>query len=461
METKTVLQIILVNIGSNYLYLKKNQDDYLNSFFDLYSQFYRPELNEKEVDNFKNFLTDLIDSVKVPLIFYSAEDPSLKSTKVQFNKFLLKVSDFIILMLQRSNLNNLECDEFLVTKVLKFVSSYSSDISKHWANIESTAKVNEFFAQFMSKLNFPKNLKDSNSIKKFLYKKNIKCILENEIKPYFLNKKKSNVNMTSYSNLNLIKKGNLFLEGELIKPAKLTYKEENDIISSNFELPWKSEKVEVVSILSEVLKNVEFPTFQPLLHLLIPPVLNLLDDYQMENKLIGNVLLNHVFIKNINEVDFRVCGVGPIFLKTLEIHLTFHDSPKLISAAVNNLIELNEMQEVKSSLSFYSRIEEIMRLIIRGLIFNKGGKVAITLELVELSCDVISFHWGDVNSQLAAIELISDLIKYCHPRIASNRGIILKTIGKSWSFSDERAKADFDYMKNMNKGEFKLLFEES
>ncbi|KAJ3390376.1 hypothetical protein HDU92_000531 [Lobulomyces angularis] len=53
--------------------LKKNQDDYLNSFFDLYSQFYRPELNEKEVDNFKNFLTDLIDSVKVPLIFYSAE----------------------------------------------------------------------------------------------------------------------------------------------------------------------------------------------------------------------------------------------------------------------------------------------------------------------------------------------------------------------------------------------------
>ncbi|KAJ3390377.1 hypothetical protein HDU92_000532 [Lobulomyces angularis] len=289
--------------------------------------------------------------------------------------------------------------------------------------------------------------------------------------------------MTSYSNLNLIKKGNLFLEGELIKPAKLTYKEENDIISSNFELPWKSEKVEVVSILSEVLKNVEFPTFQPLLHLLIPPVLNLLDDYQMENKLIGNVLLNHVFIKNINEVDFRVCGVGPIFLKTLEIHLTFHDSPKLISAAVNNLIELNEMQEVKSSLSFYSRIEEIMRLIIRGLIFNKGGKVAITLtflksatilvnklklasvmfldELVELSCDVISFHWGDVNSQLAAIELISDLIKYCHPRIASNRGIILKTIGKSWSFSDERAKADFDYMKNMNKGEFKLLFEES
>lgn len=215
---------------------------------------------------------------------------------------------------------------------------------------------------------------------------------------------------------------------------------------------WKKDQ-NTVQILSNFITACQFPNFSPLVHLLIPPISTLLEDYEIENKQIGLLLLKHTFIENIPLADVRKCGIVPSFVTSIQIQLTFHDSPALIAAACDILPLLIPISHIPSSKPYLALSEQIMQSLIHGLVMSRGGshvnqacflrsaeKIAdvmglLTVKYLQIlmshACVVIA-EGGDYKVIEAAVELILALIRNAWPRIAGCAGMVLRDVGKCW-----------------------------
>jgi hypothetical protein len=81
------------------------------------------------------------------------------------------------------------------------------------------------------------------------------------------------------------------------------------------EQPWKSVKVDCVEILEWILYHIKFPDVAPIQHLILPPILTMIDDYDPIYKTRGIKLMEHTLINNSTPNDLRRTGLGDVLFQ--------------------------------------------------------------------------------------------------------------------------------------------------
>ncbi|KAJ3083140.1 hypothetical protein HK102_001233 [Quaeritorhiza haematococci] len=271
-------------------------------------------------------------------------------------------------------------------------------------------------------------------------------ILETEILPYF-RKRHSKLGRTQMEVVQKAKRG-IALEGVGADEAGRSGSGGGERENHDFEFyedqPWKYESADCVPLHLWVLEKCQFPAFNNIQHLFVPPLLTLLDDYDVHYKMIGVRLLEHVVIRNCTENDVRVTGIGGVFCESLTVATTFHSAPSLVHTSLSALISLSVMMEVSESAAYYKRLEALMAsVVVRGLRMSRGGKSelveafldgAITLTekmglvtvkflktLVAFACEILDFGGTEIKTQIKAAKLVRMLMRCCWPRYTETR----------------------------------------
>ncbi|KAI8998203.1 hypothetical protein BC832DRAFT_122207 [Gaertneriomyces semiglobifer] len=215
--------------------------------------------------------------------------------------------------------------------------------------------------------------------------------------------------------------------------------------------PWKRHGV--VAIFRFTLHNTRHPDFAPIQHLVFPAVLTLIDDYQPEYKLAGVRLARHI-AENSREMDLRASGFGQVLFEALLPLLTYNEQPDLVSEALEGLVQLIPMIEVRNSEPYHAKVERLAESILRGLAFAVVGSVAIiraflraipgvasmmgilTIKWLQpflgASCDILRLHQGDLPTQILAARSVEAVVQEGWPRINAYRGIILRSVAETW-----------------------------
>ena len=151
-----------------------------------------------------------------------------------------------------------------------------------------------------------------------------------------------------------------------VKPFFVRTKGSNGIFDPPMELEvdqgWKND--EILQILGETLNRIHKSDFGSVQHLLFPPVITLIQDYEIKYKIMGIDLLRIVIGK---AQDLGKTGLTELFLKDLNSCLTYHSNPELVQVSLDLMLDLIEI---------YCSTDELEKAmndgIVRGLVYSLG-----------------------------------------------------------------------------------------
>ncbi|CEI96995.1 hypothetical protein RMCBS344292_11138 [Rhizopus microsporus] len=215
---------------------------------------------------------------------------------------------------------------------------------------------------------------------------------------------------------------------------------------------WKSDHH--VDILYWIIKKADPLKLEENLNLLIPPVLIVLDDYDIQYRTKG-VSLVHVMITRMNSAGIIKNNLDNVFLEVVIVGL---DAP-LVEATYPCIIDLIAYtKQGQSRCDLYERV--MTEGILTGLL-HAGEKIRflpILLQPIprlfeELGASSVQYLKGIIPSlcqslstvpyndslemrrinKLAAHGLIA-VIRECWPRISTYEGIIMSSVAKCWSY---------------------------
>ncbi|KAI9094557.1 hypothetical protein DFS34DRAFT_233293 [Phlyctochytrium arcticum] len=306
-------------------------------------------------------------------------------------------------------------------------AAFLGDTSQKWSTSSSIASANAIISHIASK---------SKTKRSLLASRYAERILTEEIKPHFSHRKVDDT-------------GHRVDEIPTVRAQHIGAGEEYE------RQPWKVLKPDCVPILHWVVTNLEHGQIGPIQHLLFPPLLQLLDDYEQPYKMIGLNLFRHAIIECSAPMDIRRTGLGDVFFSTLLPYLTYHENPPLVQEALDCIIDLIPVIEVKDSQPFHKRLEDLCYDgICRNLTFAIGGNVKIIRALVGAipkvahmmgimsiqflstllgpSCEILELHQHDLETQIVCCNAIIGMMKSCYPRVPAYRGVVLAAIAKAW-----------------------------
>ncbi|KAJ3295129.1 hypothetical protein HK104_002988 [Borealophlyctis nickersoniae] len=361
----------------------------------------------------KMLLDTLSKRTQIPTLFVNdlkeATDSKVFSEAQSFKMQALaelRLMNLVILRVDVNDRPNLNDD--MTYDILLTCASFLGDDEGRWAFPETQAAANALLQTLLTGITTsdPQITSISHLVTRFLPR-----ILEQDIKPYF---RHPNVDETGHRASAMRRK----------VPQKTDFYEDQ---------PWKVEKVDCVEIFQWSVRQVKSPHFGPIQHLLIPPILTLLDDFEERYKHRGVHLLRHVVVENSAPADIRRTGLGDVFFETLCRCLTFHRDPVLIKDTLSCIIDLVPVIEVKESQGYYAKLETILETgVLKGLQMSLGGKVRIVQPTLGSMCELLQEHRGDIPTQLAASEAIIRIVETCWPRVPVYRGLVLKSVAEAW-----------------------------
>ncbi|PPQ68581.1 hypothetical protein CVT25_005424 [Psilocybe cyanescens] len=227
---------------------------------------------------------------------------------------------------------------------------------------------------------------------------------------------------------------------------------------------WK-EYPGVEKIILWCVSGIQENAYETMWHLLIPPIMTLLDDYEARNKLHGVVIVQQMLL-SVQKDLLRRTGVDGLLRQSLKTSLSYLQSPEtpqLLKRAIEasvclTLLTTSTSQGTKPS---PNRFNELSSLLGEGIISgiwiyaeDKPDAVNATFEalpslLNALSIGSIRFmkplipqltHTliprplveSDIKMQLSAIRVLDTLLDVCKPRIEPWKETILNAIGRCW-----------------------------
>ncbi|KAH9479561.1 hypothetical protein JR316_0008156 [Psilocybe cubensis] len=230
------------------------------------------------------------------------------------------------------------------------------------------------------------------------------------------------------------------------------------------EQKWK-EYPGVEKIVLWCISGLQENVYETMWHLLIPPVMTLLDDFEARNKLHGVIIVRQM-LSNVPKVLLRRTGVDGLLrqsLKTSLSHLQSPETPRLLKLAIETSVSLTLLTTSPSPGGKPSpdRFNELSSLLGEGIITgiwlyaeDKPDAVNATFEalpflLKELGIGSIRFMKPlipqlthtliprplvepDTTMQLSAIKVLYTLLDVCEPRIEPWKETILNAIGRCW-----------------------------
>ncbi|KNZ73664.1 hypothetical protein J132_10465 [Termitomyces sp. J132] len=216
----------------------------------------------------------------------------------------------------------------------------------------------------------------------------------------------------------------------------------------------------VVNLVSWCIRHVHRDWYETLWHLVIPPVMALLDDFEAHNKLRGVGIVSEM-LREVPSQLLRRTGVDGLIrssLNTCLTHLNDTETPQLIEAAVDAYLTLTLLTtEVGSSEQFDQLCALLGEGVIRGIWLYASDrpdvvlaslralppllrtlkignarflKVLITQLLHPLKTNVASPWLDDI--QIASLRLLSILIEECAPCIPRWKTTILDAVARCW-----------------------------
>ncbi|KAJ3052875.1 hypothetical protein HK097_005496 [Rhizophlyctis rosea] len=382
-----------------------------------------PEL-AKELARISNFATRsvrpttlndllrcLVKPISIPSIFANdvekVNDQKLKRQMLDFRQSLHDRSR-LLASVMKCHVDSGETAKDGITYDLTInCASILGDDRERWASSDTQSEAQTLLASLVSILPRP-----INSIQQ-LVTKHLLRILNEEIRPHF-------------------------------QHPRAAYAQHRERKESTKELnfqdqAWKMDRLDCVEILTWSLLQVKHPNFGPIQHLIFPPLLTLLDDWEPEYKQRGVQILRHVVVENSAPADVRRTGLGELFFECLSRTLTYQSHPPLVRLTLETIIPLISVIEIKETEAWYGKLEQLLEDgILRALVLAVGGKVEVLRiylkgvgEVMGLlgvvgvkylkptlgsACEVLEMHQGDVETQVVAAEMVHSIIKVCWPR---------------------------------------------
>ncbi|CAO3609595.1 unnamed protein product [Mucor fragilis] len=215
-----------------------------------------------------------------------------------------------------------------------------------------------------------------------------------------------------------------------------------------------------VQLLSWLLSSVSTQQLQDNLHLLIPPVLIVLDDYDVAYKEQGVHML-HTMILKLDPHCISKYGLDNVFLESLFKCLSYlseaRDMPLLKAAypCILDLIATKRQDQARCLLyervfkegiltgfSYAGQKITFLPILLKHIpqLYSAMGSIGVQYlkALIPELCTALSMTSSsnptmrDIN-QLAALALTA-VIKVCWPRIPHYRGSIMQSLAKTWTY---------------------------
>ncbi|CAG8511893.1 6657_t:CDS:2 [Cetraspora pellucida] len=261
-------------------------------------------------------------------------------------------------------------------------------------------------------------------------------ILENFVKPVFIkNSKIQNAKLSS---------------GKQIKKRVLDFEDMDE--------SWRGEIMQATSILQWCISQTKPSEVESILGLVIPPILSLIDDYDVKLKTCGVSILEHL-LKLVDSETFRRSGLGEALSKCLT-YLDEISYVTLIRVSFSTIISLVSLIEPIGTEARYLKYDKILSdNIVKGLTFS-GDKLAIRrvlLEQIPRICEelgivtvkylqdliqalcttleiflIVSNNEEILDLHISAAKGLEKIITKCWSRIAQYEGQILKSVATSW-----------------------------
>ncbi|KAH7931416.1 hypothetical protein BV22DRAFT_998586 [Leucogyrophana mollusca] len=236
---------------------------------------------------------------------------------------------------------------------------------------------------------------------------------------------------------------------------------------------WKS-RPGISNVISWCIGNASSRSYESLWHLIIPPVMTFLDDYEARYKLCGIQLASNM-LKSVPRELLRRTGVDGLLLRSLLStlnHLRNPETPSLIRAAVPATLSLIHGTTAPGS---SQRFEQLCSLLGDGIIGGVWIYAYADPDTIEASIDVlpdiiITLGIGAARylkalipqlvhplipvpltqpsgpMQLAALRALGTVIDVCAPRMCKWKCTILEGVGKCWvSLVDSGAEDEKAY----------------
>ncbi|KAJ3039946.1 hypothetical protein HDV00_011612 [Rhizophlyctis rosea] len=381
---------------------------------------------------YEDDITHLVRRIRVPSFFAkdltTGEDQNLLSQVDAFRQTLLQVTRLLDVMLRCCVADGtvLRGDDDVVFDLLVFCASVLGDDQLRWTTNETRCAAKDLLKLLITAC---KSVKSTQQ----LVTMNIKRVLGDVVRPYFQH---PHVEYKQHRERKAVKDGG---------GKEVDFQDQ----------AWKVDRVECVEVLVWFVGEVKHPDFSPIQHLIFPPLLTLLDDWEPQYKQRGVQLLRHVVIENSAPADIRRTGLGDLFFESISRTLTYHTHPPLLRLALLTIIDLVPVIEVRESEAYYARMERILEdYVLRQLSLAMGDKVEVLRILLKgvgrvmgclgivgvkylkptlgSACDILEMHQGDVETQGVAAETVVAVIRTCWPRVPVYRGVVLKAVAEVW-----------------------------
>lgn len=218
---------------------------------------------------------------------------------------------------------------------------------------------------------------------------------------------------------------------------------------------WKTDRPDVVRGLEWILSSLSLPgSADAMIGLLLPPLLTIMDDYEVCWKMAGIRMLTQL-VPVVSTSVLRRTGLGDALLQALLTSLSFQDDTALVRTAMEALFSLLPLLGEPGSEEFHDRVEKVLdEGVISGLNFARSGNEGTVdclfssipglvsmqgililrhlKQLLDLSCEVISAEHLPMAAQIRACRVLLALIEACGEVICRRRGQILASVAESW-----------------------------
>jgi len=198
---------------------------------------------------------------------------------------------------------------------------------------------------------------------------------------------------------------------------------------------WKEDS-RVLNILEETI--LKFKNVQRIQHLLIPPILTLIQDHQVHYKIMG---INLLVALRKKSYDLR--GLEELFRSELFNCLTWHSHPELIRLSLQVLIDITDSIE----------LENVLQQVLQGLVYSLGMNDVVQVEFLnaltrlipDLGIKTVQFTKSliitisdilliatELKTIKSALITMGMVIDTCWIRIPNLKGVILASVAESW-----------------------------
>ncbi|KAL1915272.1 uncharacterized protein VTP21DRAFT_7548 [Calcarisporiella thermophila] len=304
-----------------------------------------------------------------------------------------------------------------------------------WSSKEIVLVVNDILERLRELLNY-----DSiNSLFGFY----LAQILQHHIRPYF-----------TQSHPAMEKKRNRYVE-----------KNKMDLYEKQ---PWKTDRVETVSIMETCVLAAKQFDVESAFFLLIPPLLTLIDDYDIQYKILGVRMFSHV-LSNVSASKLTASGLDGVFYEALLSCLSYRNDPSfdiLIQHTFSALFRLVILTNPPDTERYFLQMDQLFAMTLDGLrmsgdkpayraiyleqiplLIEKLGMVSIkylkvVLEILLDTAQVPFVGADSMKRQVLrlheiCVKALDTAIKMGWPRIPVYRGLVLRIVAESWSRIEE------------------------